>query len=79
MPEISESGVFIDSKTGEVVDKQPEEGVQLVAPGSEIDQAAKDAIEAAKVAAAGGAPVAETVTTETVGRSPKKSTAKSDY
>lgn len=66
MPEISETGVFVDSKTGQIVHSQPEEGVQLVPPGSEITPAMKDAIKAAELVAAGGGEVANAVTTSDV-------------
>lgn len=65
MPKISESGVFIDSKTGKVVESQPEEGVQIVPPGSEITPDMEKAVEAAKLVESGESePVAEAVTTE---------------
>lgn len=51
--EVSKNGVWIDSKTGKVVEKPPEEGTQIVPPGGTIDAAAAAAIEAAKSAAAG--------------------------
>lgn len=51
--EISTNGVFIDTKTGQVVESQPEEGIQLVAPGGVIDDNARALIETAKAAAAG--------------------------
>lgn len=41
MPEYSEKGVFFDTKNSRVVDGPPEEGVQLVAPGGELTDAAK--------------------------------------
>lgn len=44
---VSKGGVFIDTKTGKVVQSQPEEGIQLVAPGGTIDDAAQAAIDAA--------------------------------
>jgi hypothetical protein len=46
--EISKSGVFIDTKTGKVVESQPEEGVQLVAPGGVVTPEAERQIKAAK-------------------------------
>lgn len=57
MPEISKTGVYIDSKTGQVVESKPEEGVQLVPEGGELTAEVQRDIEAAKVAAEGGAPV----------------------
>jgi hypothetical protein len=61
--EVSKSGVFIDSKTGKVVNSQPEEGVQLVPPGGIIDATAEARIEAAKSAASGEQSESKTVTT----------------
>jgi len=50
---MSESkGVWLDTKTGKVVTAQPEEGVQLLAPGVEASAADLAGIEAAKAAAA---------------------------
>lgn len=40
-PEKSPNGVFVDTKTGDVVESEPEEGIQLVPPGGEIDPNAK--------------------------------------
>ena len=62
--DVSKTGVFIDTKTGEVVESQPEEGIQLVPPGGTIDPAAAQAIEAAKKAASGESEP-KTVTTTT--------------
>jgi hypothetical protein len=36
--------VFVDTKTGKVVESQPEEGVQIVAPGAPLDASALAAI-----------------------------------
>jgi hypothetical protein len=44
-PEVSESGVWFDSKAGKVVNSAPEEGVQLVPPGGELTAAVKAAID----------------------------------
>ena len=41
-------GVWLDTKTGKVVESQPEEGVQLIAPGVEAtpdEQARVDALK----------------------------------
>jgi hypothetical protein len=43
-------GVWIDSRTGKVVTTQPEEGVQLHAPGTEMTPDVEAAIKAAKAA-----------------------------
>lgn len=68
--DVSKNGVYIDSKTGKVVEKQPEEGVQLVPPGGTIDTATQGLIDAAKAASAGAGkePVVEdlSATEETV-------------
>jgi hypothetical protein len=53
--EVSKSGVFIDTKTGKVTESQPEEGIQLVAPGSPVTPDAQRAIDNAKAAAGAGA------------------------
>jgi hypothetical protein len=45
-PEKSPNGIYVDTKTGDVVYEAPEEGVQIVAPGGELDAAAKARIEA---------------------------------
>jgi hypothetical protein len=43
-PEKSEKGIYFDSKAGKVVDGPPEEGVQIVPPGGEVDADAKSDI-----------------------------------
>lgn len=48
---VSKSGVYIDSKTGKVVEKAPEEGYMLVRPGGTIDATRRAAIDAANTAA----------------------------
>lgn len=48
MAEVSKTGVWIDTRTGKTVSKQPEEGIQLVAPGGEIDARTQAALDAAK-------------------------------
>lgn len=70
--EVSKTGVFIDAKTGKVVDSQPEEGYQLVAPGGVIDANAQAQIEAAKTAASGETAEPKTVTTADVSDKPKR-------
>lgn len=71
--EVSKTGVFLDPD-GKVVTSQPEEGVQLVAPGGVIDANAQRAIDAAKTAAADEvkapepAPVLPPVTTKATAR-----------
>lgn len=60
-------GVWLDSKTGKVVESQPEEGVQLVAPGTESTPDAERLIE---VYRSGGKSEPKTVTTAT-GKSSK--------
>jgi hypothetical protein len=67
--QVSKGGVFIDTKTGQVVESQPEEGIQLVAPGGVIDDNARALIETAKATAAGEDSGADkTVTTRTGSR-----------
>lgn len=51
--EVSETGVYIDTKTGKVTDSPPEEGIQLVPAGGTIDNATQKQIDAAKAAASG--------------------------
>ncbi len=51
MTDVSETGVWIDQSTGQVVTDPPERGVQLVAPGGVIDDGARRAITAATAAA----------------------------
>lgn len=46
--EVSKSGVFIDTKSGKVVESQPEEGIQLVPPGGVVTPNAEAQIKAAK-------------------------------
>ena len=50
-PTISQTGVWIDTETGQVVESEPEQGKLLVPPGGEIDQRIRDDIAAAKLAA----------------------------
>lgn len=50
-------GTWIDSKTGKVVTKQPEEGVQVVSPNVEMTPADEAAVEAAKAELGEEAPV----------------------
>lgn len=57
-PEVSKDGVYIDTQANKVVKTPPEEGVQLAAPGVEIDSIAKQYIEAAERAVSGGDEVA---------------------
>jgi len=61
--ETSKSGVWIDTKTGRVVESQPEHGVQLVPPGGvitpEVAKTIADARTASKPPAVVQPPVAE--------------------
>lgn len=57
----SKNGVFYDTKAGKVVESQPEEGIQLVAPGAEITPDAQARIDAYK---SGDNAAPETVTTD---------------
>lgn len=54
--ECSETGVWVDVATGQVVTSPPVSGVQLVAPGGVLDDVAKRAIAAATEAAPAPAP-----------------------
>jgi hypothetical protein len=49
--QVSKNGVWIDSKTGNVVESQPEEGIQLVPAGGTIDNATQQLIDTANAAA----------------------------
>ncbi len=56
-------GVYIDTRTGKVVESQPEEGIQLVPPGGEITKSRQAVIDRYKEAAAGTESAPKTVTT----------------
>jgi hypothetical protein len=43
--EVSENGKFLDTKEGKIVDSQPEEGVQLIAPGVVVTPEHKSTVE----------------------------------
>lgn len=61
--ELSKSGVYFDTQNQKVVESQPEEGIQILAPGDEITEAAKaDVARWREVEAGAPQPVAETVT-----------------
>lgn len=49
-PTISETGVWVDTVTGRVVEAEPESGRLIVPPGGEVDQRVLDDIAAAKLA-----------------------------
>ena len=51
--DVSKTGVFIDLKTDKVVERQPEEGIQLVAPGGQVTPAAAKRIENERAARSG--------------------------
>jgi hypothetical protein len=59
MAEAKNTGTWIDNKTGKVVTSQPEEGVQLIAPGVEVTPDDQRAVDAAKAAQAEAAEAAE--------------------
>jgi hypothetical protein len=61
----SNSGTWYDTKAGKVVTSQPEEGVQLVAPGVEPTADEKSRVEAYKSGANADTTVDATVTTKT--------------
>lgn len=58
-PEFSKTGVFWDTKAGKIVDSEPEEGVQLVAPGGEVTPDAQVSIDAYKEVANPSEPVVD--------------------
>lgn len=60
----AKNGVYFDTKAGKVVEKQPEEGIQLVAPGGEITAAVQARIDNYNAAASGDTAVPQTVTTD---------------
>lgn len=68
---ISQNGVFYDTKNNKVVESQPEEGVQILAPGGEVTKAVEDDIQRYKDLEQGVVREPETVTTASVGRKPK--------
>ncbi len=55
-------GAWFDTKSGKVVSSEPEEGIQLVAPGVEATDAEQARVDAYRDAPA----VEQTVTTKTV-------------
>jgi hypothetical protein len=67
-------GVWVDTRTGKVVEKEPEQGVQIVAPDTEVTPAVQEQIDRAKDNVGdyetATAPAVETATT------PKKRAAK---
>lgn len=71
---ISETGVFFDTKNQKVVESQPEEGVQIVAPGGELTKAVNDDIARWRDVENGVVSEPETVTTKRVSRAPKADT-----
>lgn len=56
-------GVWLDTKSGKVVESQPEEGVVLVAPGTESTPDAERLVAQYR---SGGTSEAKTVTSKTV-------------
>lgn len=61
MPEISEHGIFFDTKAGKVVESPPQEGVQIVAPGGEVTDFVKAEVGRWKVVESGVPQPVETV------------------
>lgn len=61
MPELSNTGKWIDTETGQVVDSQPAEGRLLVAPGGVVTPDVQRSIDLANEAA--GPVKADTVET----------------
>lgn len=68
----SKNGVFYDSQNNKVVNSEPEEGIQIVAPGQEITPALQEDIDRYQDLADGVVREPEPVTTATVSRSAKK-------
>jgi hypothetical protein len=66
--------VFFDTKNQKVVESQPEEGIQLVAPGAELTKAVEDDIARWRDVENGVVREPEAVTTATVKRTEKKVT-----
>lgn len=59
---VSKSGVWFDTKTGEVVESAPAEGVQLVPPGFEVTPDMQQQVDLArKVSSAPAGPVDQSV------------------
>jgi hypothetical protein len=50
-PEFSDTGLWVDQATGQVVESAPRKGVQLVPPGGELRPDRKRAIDAARAEA----------------------------
>lgn len=63
------SGVWFDTKNGKVVKKQPEEGIQLVAPGNEITPDVQEDIDRYTDVENGVVREPETITTARVKKS----------
>lgn len=71
----ADKGIYVDTKSGKVVRSQPEEGVQLVAPGEEIpaDGPVAALIDAGSYEKAADVSAVETATVTTT---PKKAAGK---
>lgn len=54
MSETSKSGVWIDTKSDKIVESQPEEGIQLVAPGGPVTPEIAKRIERERAARSEG-------------------------
>lgn len=72
MGDISKDGVFFDTKNQKVVEKQPEEGVQLVASGGEVTDEVQADIDRWKDVENGVVSEPETVTTKSVSKKSEK-------
>jgi hypothetical protein len=72
--ELSKSGVYFDTKNRKVVESQPEEGIQILAPGDEITEASKADVARWREAEDGAPtpPVAKAVTTDAAAPARKK-------
>lgn len=69
MADTSKNGVFFDTKNNKVVQSQPEEGVQIVAPGQEITPDRQADIDRYTDVQNGVVNEPETVTTKSVSKS----------
>lgn len=74
---ISATGVFFDTKAQKVVESQPEEGVQIVAPGGEVTADAQASIDRWNEVAVGTAPAPEPVEEEEAASETPKASSRS--
>lgn len=65
------NGVWFDTKNSKVVDKAPEEGIQIVAPGTEETSATEADVQPYRDIEAGVVREPETITSSPKAKSPK--------